>query len=158
MPTERTLMMTKNDSSTSRNEIFRSAIASFIEQRRDAKLKGADSEKAAEKYEYAVWLADAARRVSQIQAVTHVLKATHPDARGSSLYVAPSELQQHAEVGSHVLGDKFAEDVVGNAAALDVFKFLSMEIEGQRLMDWMQSSDSEDRKSTRLNSSHVAIS
>src|SRR5690625_5846745 len=122
MPTERTVMMTKNDSSTSRNKIFRSDIASFIEQRRDAKLKGADSEKAAEKYEYAVWLADAARRVSQIQAVTHVLKATHPDARGSSLYVAPSELQQHAEVGSHVLGDKL------------------------------------DRKSTRLNSSHVAIS
>src|SRR5690625_7410950 len=100
MPTERTLMMTKNDSSTSRNEIFRSAIASFIEQRRDAKLKGADIEKEAEKYEYEVWLADAARRVSQIQAVTNVLKATLTDARRRRLYVEPSEMQTHAEVGS----------------------------------------------------------
>lgn len=125
-----------------RSERFRSAIAEFIETRRQAKLKGkVDDVDTASKYDYATWLADAARRVGQIQAVTHVLKATHPDARGSSLHVVPGALPSRAEIGSHVLGDDFAEDVVGNAAALDVFKFLKIEVDGRRLLDWMQASD-----------------
>ncbi|MBE0689389.1 MAG: type I-F CRISPR-associated protein Csy1, partial [Anaerolineae bacterium] len=78
-----------------------------------------------------------------IQAVTHVLKATHPDARGSSLHVAPRSLPRHEEIGSHLLGEDFAEDVVGNAAALDVFKFLKTEVEGRRLLDWMQVGDAD---------------
>ena len=70
---------------TNRGTAFRAAIAGFIEARREAKLKGKeDDAEAASKYDYAGWLADASRRVGQIQAVTHVLKATHPDARGSS--------------------------------------------------------------------------
>lgn len=127
---------------TERATVFRAAILAFIEERRDAKLKSDDTDKdAAGKYDYAVWLADAARRVSQIQAVTHVLKATHPDARGSSLHVLPGSLPQHADIGSHLLGADFAEDVVGNAAALDVFKFLKIEVEGKRLLDWIQAAD-----------------
>lgn len=129
---------------TDRGKAFRTAIAGFIEARREAKLKGKeDDADAASKYDYATWLADAARRVGQIQAVTHVLKATHPDARGSSLHVAPSRLPQHAEIGSHVLGADYAEDVVGNAAALDVFKLLKLEVEGKRLLDWMQVGDAD---------------
>lgn len=129
---------------TKRAQVFRSAITAFIEERRDAKLKGGEEDgDTAGKYEYGVWLADAARRVSQIQAVTHVLKATHPDARGSSLHRAPNTLPQHQEIGSHLLGDTFAEDVVGNAAALDVFKFLKIDVEGRRLLDWIQDGDTD---------------
>lgn len=129
---------------TPRSDGFRSAIAAFIEARREAKLKGKeDDADSASKYDYETWLADAARRVSQIQAVTHVLKATHPDARGSSLHVPPSDLPQHFEIGSHSLGADFAEDVVGNAAALDVFKFLKVEFEGRRMLDWMQAADAD---------------
>ncbi|MDQ1120585.1 MULTISPECIES: type I-F CRISPR-associated protein Csy1 [Pseudoxanthomonas] len=136
--------MTEELHPTSRAGRFRQAIAAFIETRRAAKLKGQeDAAGAASKYDYATWLADAARRVGQIQAVTHVLKATHPDARGSSLHVAPGGLPAHAEIGSHVLGKDYAEDVVGNAAALDVFKFLKVEVEGRRLLDWMQASDAD---------------
>lgn len=131
---------------TERASRFRTAITSFIEARREAKLKGKDDgDDTASKYEYATWLADAARRVGQIQAVTHVLKATHPDARGSSLYVAPSQLTQRTEVGSHQLGEDFAEDVVGNAAALDVFKFLKIEVDGKRMIDWMRGDDADLR-------------
>lgn len=131
---------------TERREVFRSAIASFIEARREAKLKGKEGDAdTASKYDYAAWLADAARRVGQIQAVTHVLKATHPDARGSSLHAAPGTLPQHAEIGSHLLGEGHAEDVVGNAAALDVFKFLKIEVDGRRLLDWMQAGDDDLR-------------
>lgn len=129
-----------------RSGLFRSAIADFIEARREAKLKGKeDDAETASKYEYSTWLADAARRVGQIQAVTHVLKATHPDARGSSLHVAPSTLPAHVEIGSHVLGESCAQDVVGNAAALDVFKLLKVEVEGKRLIDWMQAEDADLR-------------
>ncbi|MCA6059725.1 type I-F CRISPR-associated protein Csy1 [Thalassolituus sp. ST750PaO-4] len=130
--------------STDRTQTFRQAITAFIEERRDAKLKGNNTDiETAAKYEYTTWLADAARRVNQIQAVTHVLKATHPDARGSSLHLAPNNLPQHREIGSHLLGDTFAEDIVGNAAALDVFKFLKTEVEGKRLFDWMQEADAD---------------
>ena len=127
-----------------RAERFRSAIAAFINARRDAKFKGKDADpEAVSKYDYATWLADAARRVVQIQAVTHVLKATHPDARGTSLHVAPRDLPQRAEIGTHTLGDDYAEDIVGNAAALDVFKFLKIEVDGRRLLDWMQEGDAD---------------
>lgn len=129
---------------TDRGKAFRAAITDFIEARREAKLKGKDDDAdTASKYNYAAWLADAARRVGQIQAVTHVLKATHPDARGSSLHVAPSSLPRHTEIGSHLLGEDYAEDVVGNAAALDVFKLLKLEVDGRRLLDWMQAGDTD---------------
>jgi len=129
---------------TDRGKVFRTAIAGFIDARREAKLKGSEEDAdSASKYDYGTWLADAARRVGQIQAVTHVLKATHPDARGSSLHVRPDALPRHVEVGSHLLGDAFAEDVVGNAAALDVFKLLKLEVDGRRLLDWMQERDTD---------------
>lgn len=129
---------------TDRGVAFRAAIAGFIDARREAKLKGNEGDAAAAaaaKYSYDAWLADAVRRVSQIQAVTHVLKATHPDARGSSLHITPSRLPQRTEIGSHLLGEDYVEDVVGNAAALDVFKLLKVEVEGRRLLDWMQAGD-----------------
>lgn len=136
--------MNEKSERSDRSELFRSTIAAFIEARREAKLKGKeDSADTAAKYDYTAWLADAARRVGQIQAVTHVLKATHPDARGSSLHVRPDTLHPHAEIGSHTLKDGFAEDVVGNAAALDVFKFLKLEVDGRKLLDWMQLSDAD---------------
>jgi CRISPR-associated protein Csy1 len=125
---------------------FRQAITAFIDERRDTKLKGLDGEAAAQtaaKYDYHTWIADAARRVGQIQAVTHVLKATHPDARGSSLYIVPERLPQHEEVGTHLLGGDYAEDIVGNAAALDVYKFLKLDVAGRRLLEWLQDSDAD---------------
>jgi CRISPR-associated protein Csy1 len=129
---------------SARSELFRSSIATFINARRDTKLKGKeDDTETALRYDYTTWLSDAARRVPQIQAVTHVLKATHPDARGSSLHVPPTALPQHTEIGTHSLGQEFAEDIVGNAAALDVFKFLKIAVEGRRLLDWMQQNDAD---------------
>lgn len=124
-----------------RQRLFRSTIQAFIQQRKEEKLKDTDDTDKAAKYDYHTWLADAARRVSQIQAVTHVLKATHPDARGSSLYVIPTELPTHADIGSHSLGTNYADDIVGNAAALDVYKFLKLEVEQRRLLDWFLAND-----------------
>lgn len=136
--------MSEEPDQQSRTEHFRSTIAAFINARREAKLKDSEPDaKAASKYDYHAWLGDAAHRVGQIQAVTHVLKATHPDARGTSPHVVPEQLPAHAEIGTHSLGTQFAEDVVGNAAALDVFKFLKLEVDGRRLLDWMQVADTD---------------
>jgi CRISPR-associated protein Csy1 len=132
--------------SPERSAALRSAIERFLQERLDAKLKPLppdDPKRQAllAQYEFKTWIDDAARRASQIQAVTHALKATHPDARGTSLYRPPAELAQHALVGSHCLVDDFAGDVVGNAAALDVYKFLRIAHEGQTLLDWMVDGD-----------------
>ena len=125
-----------------RTQRFHEVIRGFIEARRDAKLKDGQPDPAqASKYEYEAWVADAAKRVGQIQSVTHVLKATHPDAKGTSLHIRPSDLEARTEAGSHALGDDYAEDIVGNAAALDVYKLLKLEVDGRRLLDWLQDED-----------------
>lgn len=118
---------------------LRALIADFLKKRLDDKLEKLDPDdpKRAELQQQfipATWLEDAARRVSQIQAVTHSLKPIHPDAKGSSLYRLPQSQEKLTTVGSHCLGRDFASDVVGNAAALDVYKFLKLELQGRSLL------------------------
>lgn len=132
---------------TPRSKAIAALIAEFINNRLADKLdKLAEDdpkrEALAAQYQPAVWLADAARRVSQLQLVTHPLKASHPDARGSSLFVTPDSLPARQEVGTHCLAE-FASDVVGNAAALDVYKFLKLEHEGQSLLALLQAGDAD---------------
>lgn len=91
-----------------------------------------------EKFSPSVWIADAARRVTWIQAATHTIKAVHPSARGTNLFCPPRSLPSHELVGSHLLDAGFRADVVGNAAALDVNKFLTLECQGKTLLQWMQ--------------------
>lgn len=137
-----------NATFTPRRADFREAIDRFLSVRRDAKLdKLADDDpKRAEliaQFQTTAWIEDAARRVTQIQAVTHTLKPTHPDARGTNLYRRPSDLPPHTLIGSHTLPSDFDSDVVGNAAALDVYKFLCVEIAGKSLLDWLVADDAE---------------
>lgn len=125
---------------TDRSNAIRAVIVTFLQQRLSDKLEKlpADDPKRSElqqQFVPATWLDDAARRVSQIQAVTHSLKPIHPDAKGSSLFRDPGGLPELAEVGSHSLGTQFDTDVVGNAAALDVYKFLKLRIDGKSLLD-----------------------
>lgn len=135
-----------NDPSLHRQREIRNLIERFIAERLAAKLEGLaddDPKRATLLAQYApdVWLADAARRAGQIQAVTHTLKAIHPDAKGSNLYCLPRALPAHPLVGSHCLGDDFAGDVVGNAAALDVYKLLKLEHDGQPLLSLLLAED-----------------
>jgi len=142
------LTMTSSATPSSRRvSEIRAVIHGFIAERLDAKLEKLSEddpkrEVLIAKYEPDAWLADAARRIDQIQAVTHALKATHPDARGTSLYALPSQLPCCATaVGSYTLGAEFTSDVVGNAAALDVYKFLKLEIDGRSLLDSLLAED-----------------
>lgn len=137
-----------------RSAELRAVIVEFLNKRLADKLdgiKGDDPEDEPQRqqrrtelhqqFQPATWLEDAARRAAQIQAVTHSLKPIHPDAKGTNLYCPPRTLASLPVVGSHCLGDTFASDVVGNAAALDVYKFLKQEHQGQTLLALAASGD-----------------
>ena len=127
---------------------YRAAISAFLQERLQAKLdklKPDDPQRdeVIASFAHDVWLASAAKRVEQIQAVTHSLKPIHPDARGTNLYVEPRTLPPLAELGSHALGEHFVGDVVGNAAALDVYKLLKLEVNGRSLLTALLAQDAD---------------
>ena len=127
---------------------YRAAICAFLQERLQAKLdklKPDDPQRdeVIASFAHDVWLASAAKRVEQIQAVTHSLKPIHADARGTNLYVEPRTLPPLAELGSHALGERFVGDVVGNAAALDVYKLLKLEVNGRSLLTALLAHDAD---------------
>ena len=125
---------------------LRASIHAFINARLQDKLdKLKDDEheqraKLLEEHRPAVWLESAAKRVSQIQLATHTLKPIHPDARGSNLHVRSSEPELAGLVSSRMLTAP-DDDVVGNAAALDVYKLLKVEHAGQSLLQRVLADD-----------------
>ena len=83
------------------------------------------------KFERKTWVANAAVRAAQLSLATHALKFTHPDAKGTNIFMLPSK-ESPSDVVATPADPR--EDVVGNAAALDVYKFLSIEASGRSLL------------------------
>lgn len=118
---------------------LRTVMQDFVQTRLAAKLEKLqedDPKRQAliEAHQLKTWLDDAAKRVGQIQLASHTLKNIHPDARGSQIYVQDYPCKDDTLIGSHTLGKDAALDVVGNAAALDVYKFLRASHDGQSLL------------------------
>lgn len=119
------------------------SIQAFIDERLQTKLdklKPDDDDKRQaliEGHRREAWLAHAARRASQIHLATHIIKGIHGDARGSNLSVTPKPPAIGGLVGTHSLKGRLTHDVAGNAAVLDVFAFLSIELEGRSLLQRM---------------------
>lgn len=119
---------------------IRAVISQFIDlrlQEKLSKLKPDEVEKRDKllsDYEYEAWLEDAARRVGQIQQVTHAAKYTHPDSKGSGCYSLGNVQAGDDYLGTHSIG-QVRPDVVGNAAALDVYKFLKLSVGDVSLLD-----------------------
>ncbi len=136
---------------------WREVVTRFINERMEIKLalvakdnKLSESAKSLKQLElrqaYApqAWLADASRRVNQIQLATHTLKPINPDARGTQVFNACDDTSLASMVGTHCIApDQQALDVVGNAAALDVFKLLKLkrEDDGPALLSRLQEHD-----------------
>ena len=133
--------MASTDIATNNAARIRSTVAGFLQDRLQSKLdklKDGDDEarqKLILDHQPAVWIADAVRRVGQIQQVTHAIKFTHPSADGSSLSSPGNPDADALLVGSHSLGAQALPDVVGNAAALDVYKFLRLAVDGRSLLE-----------------------
>ncbi len=140
-------MTTTTQQSSKDSSALRAAIEDFLAERLKPKLEAikGDQEEKRDKLlkEYApeAWIASAARRVSQIQQVTHALKFSHPDARGTSLSSPGNPSAGPSLVGTHTLTDSTAPDVVGNAAALDVLKFLRLVVNGKSILERSASAD-----------------
>lgn len=120
---------------------IRSTITAFLQERLQSKLdklKEGDAEtrqKLLDEHQPAVWIADAVHRSGWIQQASHAIKFTHPSADGSSLSSAGHPQAGALELGTHSLAGEGAPDVVGNAAALDVYKFLRLAVDGRSLLE-----------------------
>lgn len=102
-------------------------------------------EKKKEQFKAANWLSAAARRAGQLQAATHVLKFSHTSAEGSSIYAfqeksAPTDVSLHGLISTTSL-TTIDSDYVGNAAALDVVKLLSLREGDTTLIDLIKLGD-----------------
>ncbi len=105
------------------------AIQAFLLERKAVKMKSVGNKCQAHHIEDSFlpenWIPDAAKRAGQLSLVSHPSKFTHPSAKTSSI-VFKSEFVADGFLHS---GNAEAElDVFGNAAALDVYKFLSLEL------------------------------
>ena len=111
------------------------AIQSFLHERKEARIKNkikasmSDDEKldieraAEEEFSLATWLPNAANRAKQLSLVSHPGKFTHPSAKTSSIIASSS---RKADGFLRTGNAESGLDVVGNAATLDVYKFLML--------------------------------
>jgi len=120
-------------------------IKAFFQERKAARIKAklkasmSDEEKSAveqqakEDFTLATWLPSAAKRAKQLFLVSHPSKFSHPSAKTSAII---ADCQRSSD-GFLRSGNAEANlDVFGNAAALDVYKFLSLVMEnGNTVLD-----------------------
>jgi CRISPR-associated protein Csy1 len=132
------------------------AITDFLENKKQdylkKKIKSNTSEddkqlfiqEAQEKYNLENWLLNASKRAKQISLSSHPAKFVHPDAKVSSI-ITDAKMEPDGLLRS---GNVEVElDVFGNAAALDVEKFLRIQLHDQRTIlqhleensDWIKS-------------------
>ncbi|AJQ97037.1 type I-F CRISPR-associated protein Csy1 [Gynuella sunshinyii] len=135
------------------------AIETYIRQRADARLEKLDKEQKKqqqagvsdselslarqqelERFSPPVWLTDAASRAGQIKLVTHALKYTHGDAKGSSIYSDAENDSRMPYLCTTSLPDR-AIDITGNAAALDIAGLLKLSAGGQTLYQCLANKD-----------------
>lgn len=128
-------------------------IIGYIENRKRLKLDAAEKKFAGDahalaaevqeinaRYQVQTWLTDAASRAGQISLVTHALKFTHSDAKGSSVFNTASAEEKPEYLSTAALKQPEV-DAVGNAAALDVAKLLQTEYQGDSLASALQRGD-----------------
>lgn len=129
-------------------------ISKFFKERKEAWLKKnlkssmADDEilelhdKSANIFSLEVWLPNASARAGQISMATHPCTFSHPSARKNkngyvTSIVAETEYRSDGFLRSGNV--KVSSDALGNAAALDVHKFLNLVMpDGQTLMGHIQ--------------------
>jgi len=83
------------------------------------------------------WLPDAARRAGQISMATHPCTFSHPSARkNKNGYVTPVVSAAGREADGFLRSGNVAvnKDALGNAAALDVYKFLTLKLQDDRML------------------------
>jgi len=124
------------------------AIHNFLNERKESWLKKKIDSKttveqereltqeANELFALATWLPDAAKRAKQLSLVSHPAKFSHPSAKTSSI-IAIAERKTDGFIRSGNASEQL--DVFGNAAAMDVYKFLSLAlVDGQTVLSHLE--------------------
>ncbi|WP_151730787.1 type I-F CRISPR-associated protein Csy1 [Acinetobacter junii] len=127
------------------------SIHAFLNERKELwlkdRIKKAENEsviaelqqQAKDKFSLNEWLPDAAKRVTQLSMVSHPSKFSHPSAKTSSV-IANIEQRNDGYLRSGNV--EYSLDVFGNAAAMDVFKFLSLPLnEELTVLDGFEEND-----------------
>lgn len=135
-------------------------IEEFLLERKNAKIKEkvkaglGDDEKQKilneleEQFSLPVWLLDAAKRVSQLTMASHPSKFSHPDAKTSSIIAKNNKLNDGYLRSGNV---DYELDVFGNAAALDVYKFLTLKTEnGKTILDHLESDSANAKEALEI--------
>lgn len=129
------------------NRVLEPAIAAFFAERKEAWLKKNISaamqeseilekqQECEQNFLLKNWLPDAAKRAGQISVASHPCTFSHPSARKNKNGYVSSIIAKNKPRTDGFLrsGNVSIEpDALGNAAALDVYKFLSLEMSDQR--------------------------
>lgn len=85
-------------------------------------------------FQFDSWLESTVKKIASLQAATHVVKLTHPKAKGTSLFVEPTALLKHGMVGTQALNNDFIYDAVGDAGALNAYTFIHLKYEDTSLL------------------------
>ncbi|QOW45986.1 MULTISPECIES: type I-F CRISPR-associated protein Csy1 [Acinetobacter] len=116
------------------------SIHTFLNERKELWLKDRlkkakdDAEiaelqqQADDKFHLKEWLPDAAKRVVQLSMVSHPSKFSHPSAKTSSI-IAPVSSSKDGYLRTGNVD--YPLDVFGNAAAMDVYKFLCLSLSNE---------------------------
>lgn len=124
------------------------SIQEFLAERKAKRIKGklkpslSEDEQASiieaadQEFHLNQWLPNAAKRARQLSIVSHPSKLSHPSSKTSPIIAqvlaAPDGFLRTGNVDS-------ALDIVGNAASLDVFSFLSLQLEnGKTILEHME--------------------
>lgn len=82
-------------------------------------------QKADEQFSMRNWIGNASLRAKQLHVVSHVAKLSHPDAKASAFVASCSKRNDGYLRTGNV---DYQTDVYGNAAALDVYNFLALDL------------------------------
>lgn len=121
---------------------FKEVVESYI----DTKQKSKES-----KLSCREWLDSASKRAQQIAVVTHVVKYTHGDAKGTSICDKKSDASLSPSCSQYLTTQAIDVskylDVTGNAAAQDITGLLFLEVEGETILSCIERGDSSPFKS-----------
>lgn len=130
-------------------------ITDFFTERKSAWLKKKispalnESEKAnltqeaEEKFSLNFWVPDAVKRASQLSMASHPGKFSHPDAKTSSIIAKCQKANDGYLRSGNV---EYDLDVFGNAAAMDVYKFLTLKMDdGKSILEHLEEDSTEVR-------------
>jgi CRISPR-associated protein Csy1 len=138
------------------------AIENFLSERKAARIKknlkpGSSDEdrqsielEAAELFLLDNWLPDAAKRAGWLSMLTHPGKFTHPSAKSNAI-IANADPKPDGFLRT---GNANADlDVLGNAAALDVYKFLSLTLtDGQTVLTHLEQTSEQIQAQFKMSS------